>query len=613
MHSRLAINYGAATVRAILVAPGGSTTLHFDGAAEMSTAAHVSNTGIVTGAAAWRHAAADPDGLVVSPLRAGTGRVTVGGVEVEVVDLVAAALRQVAAEAQQVAGEPVDDVRMVVPAGWGPRRRTWLRHAARHAGLPVARLIEAPVAAIAHLDDTVAARANAGGPALVLDVGAGGEVTVVQHAAGGGEVLSTLADPDAGGDRIDAALIRALTGTDLADLPAEHRWPVLTNVRAARHALSEQVAVTMPVPGGQPPMVVNTQQVAEAAQPVFKRVGELAAQALGNADLTLDQVSGVYLIGAAAVTPGAGEMIASKLGATPQLTNSPQLAAVLGAADTDTTAVAGGVEEPLRLPPLHRLITLALPGLASLALYAHFVLSADFYNGTPDRPGVGYYVMANWGELAVAAVLAAITALQAAALFAALLDQRAPTRAGQAATGRISGGIAIAVAAGLATAGLYAITAAVFFNHPTADLLRWALLPVLPTAAIAALVAGLAWRRAAAPVGGWDGFLAFPASSMTTATAGILAVSLWWHGGLPAWLNDWTTVIGLTGGLLIGTAVACALVRHPAARLALTVPIGVFTTIISRSGPDIPAIIWAIAVAVWWAGHAWALVRTRPN
>jgi hypothetical protein len=610
VHARLAIDYGAATVRAVLVAPGGTTTLRLDGTGEMSTAVHISNAGMLTGAAAWRQATIDPDGLVPSPLRAGTGQVTAGGTEVEAVELVAATLRHVAAEAQREAGEPVDDVRLVVPAGWGPRRRTWLRHAARTAGLAVTRLVEAPVAALTRPGPDVTT--VPGRPTLVLDVGAGCEVSVVAHSQAGPQVLSTLADPDAGGDRIDAALALALTGAGLDEQPAQRRWPMLANIRAARHALSDQVAVTMPMPDGQPPMVVNSTVVAEAARPVFDRVGELAAQALGNADLTLEQLSGVHLIGALAVTPGASEMIAVKLGAAVQPANLPALAAVLGAADADTSTGPADVADPLRLPPLRRLITLALPGLASLALYAHFVLSADFNNGTPAQPRYGYYVLADWGELAVAAVLATITFLQAAALFAALLDQHTP--AGRQPTGsRISGGIGLAVAAGLATAALYAVTAAVFFNQPIADLLRWALLPILPTAAAAAAVAALAWRRGTTPARGWDGFLTFPASSMTTATAGILTVSLWWHGPLPWWLNGWTTSIGLAGGLLVGVAVACTLVRHPAARLALTLPIGFFTTIISRTGPDILAINWAVAVACWWTWHAWALIRTPPT
>ena len=194
---------------------------------------------------------------------------------------------------------------------------------------PRPRLVEAWVAALTRPDSLAAT--VPGRPALVLHVGAGCEVTVVQHHADGGEVLSTLADAHAGGDRIGAALVQALTGAGLDDLPAERRWPMLANIRAARHALSEQVAVTMPMPDGQRPMVVNTTQVTEAARPVFERVAELAAQALENADLTLEQLSGVHLIGAAAVTPSATKMIAAKLGAVVQPADRPQLAAVRGA------------------------------------------------------------------------------------------------------------------------------------------------------------------------------------------------------------------------------------------------------------------------------------------
>ena len=617
MNSRLAIDYGAATVRAVLVTPGGTTTLMLDGAGEMSTAAHVSSAGVVTGAAAWRQAAADPDGLIVSPLRAGTGQVTVGGVQVEVVDLVAASLRQVVAEAQRVAGEPVDDVRLVVPAGWGPRRRTWLRHAARAAGLAVSRLVEAPVAAVTHLTTPAAATSFgaaamgglpvAGRPVLVLDVGAGCEVTVVQHEQAGMEVVSTLADPDAGGDRLDAALAEALIGTNLHDMPVENRWPMLTNLRAARHALSEQVAVTMPMAGGQPPMVVNTHQVAEAARPVFERVGELGAQALENADLTLEQISGVHLIGAAAVTPGAGEMIAAKLGATPAPVEYPHAAAVLGAADaTHTTGVE---QEQLPLPPLRRLITLALPGLGSLVLFAFYILSGDDYR--LDRWTIA--ALADWGVPTIAAALAMICLLQAAALFAALLDHNGPTHAEPSTPVRISGGITIALGAGLAAAAMYAITAGLYFSQPVAPLAQGVLLSVLPIVAAATVVAVLAWRRRVTPAGGWDGFLAFPTSSMITATAGIVTVHLWWSASWPWWLQGWKDGIGLAGGLLIGVAVACTLVRHPAARLALIVPVGFFTTIISRTGPEMLAVIWTLAVACWWAGHAWALLRLPPT
>jgi hypothetical protein len=57
--------------------------------------------------------------------------------------------------------------------------------------------------------------------------------------------------------------------------------------------------------------------------------------------------------------------------------------------------------------------------------------------------------------------------------------------------GRIISGLVTAVAAGLATTVLYALTAAAYFAYPVDTLLRWSLLPVVPIAAIAALAAAL--------------------------------------------------------------------------------------------------------------------------
>lgn len=605
---RLAIGYGAATTRAVLVVHGAATTLRLDGDEEMSTAVHVSDAGILIGAAAWRRAATDPDGMVRSPLRAGTGRVTVADRDVEVAELAAATLRHVASQARLAAGEPIEDVRLVVPAGWGPRRRTWLRHAARTAGLTAARLIETPVAVVAHAGDD--GSPPAGSWALVIDVGAGCEVTVVCHGPAGPEVFSTLADPDAGGDHLDDALVQTLTGEPCDRLDARHRWALLPEIRTARHALSEQVAVTVPGHGG-PPVVLSAAHVAEAAEPVFRRVAELARQALDNADLDGRQPIGAYLVGGVAVTPDAADRIAAGLGLPVTVVQPPRLAALLAALDADP-ATGGPVGPALRLPPWRRLAGLVLPGLLSLALYAHFVLSAEYNNGTPQYPGVGYYVLASGGELATAAVLAAIALLQAAVLLSPLLHHRRhPGR--QPDDDGTAGGIALAVAAALATASMYAITAAVFFNEPVTHRMRWALLPVLPTAAAAVVVAALARRRPTAPPGGWDALLTSPAAAATVIGAvGVGAVALWWRGDLPWWLDGWATSLRLAGGLL-GIAVACTLVRHPGARAALSVPIGFFTTIVSRTGPDALAIIWALAFACRWTWNAWALTRLPPT
>ena len=491
MQPWLAIDYGAVSTRAVLVWPSGAhTVLTFDGTPELSSAAHVTGDDITVGAAAWQKAADDPDGFVASPLRAAPGPIVAGGRDIESGDLAAATLRRVAAEATRLAGEPVDDVRLVVPAGWGPRRRTWLRNAARKAGLPVSRLTEAPVAATCPTTGTPAPAT--GQVLLVIDIGGGCEVTVVHQGPAGAEVLSTLADPDAGGDRIDTTLIETLTGTSLDDITPAQVWPLRATVRTGRHALTDQVAVTVPLPAPAPPAILNTALLRQATQPVFERAAELAADALANADLTLDDVAHTYLIGGVAVTPSAAEMIAAKLGVTPTVAARPHLAAVLGAADADpdTTAEPQAPRPPL--PPLRRLIGLGLPAAASLALFAHFIFAAEFNNGTPFSPRAYYYVIASWGELTVAAVFAMIAFLQAGSLIAVLLDHRdAGTTSRRDPDSRITGGLLLAVAAGLATTVLYALTTAVYFSYGVNAPLRWSLLPVLPIAAAAILAAAL--------------------------------------------------------------------------------------------------------------------------
>jgi hypothetical protein len=60
-------------------------------------------------------------------------------------------------------------------------------------------------------------------------------------------------------------------------------------------------------------------------------------------------------------------------------------------APADTTGI--GTEEPLPLPPVRGLITLALPGVASLALFASYILLSDGY-----RLGINTVVpLVDWG------------------------------------------------------------------------------------------------------------------------------------------------------------------------------------------------------------------------
>jgi Hsp70 protein len=618
----LVIDYGAANTRAVLIRADGSwVVLAFDGGWWMSSAVHVRGDQVAVGAEAWRRAATDPDGFVLSPLRAGTGQLDVRGVTVEVAELAAATLRQVAVEAARVAGEPVEQAHLLVPAGWGPRRRTWLRHAARAAGLHASRLLEVPVAAVPRIGP-----APAGGGTervlLVIDIGAGCETTVVRQGRDSTEVLSTLEDTAAGGDRIEALLATALSGTPAEDLPAAQRWSTLAVIRTAQQALADQVAVTVPVPGAAAPLVVTHAQVLQAAQPVLERAGQLAAEAVAAADLTLAEVHGVHLIGGVATLPGAADLVAAKLGVAPQAAAQPNLAAVMSAADSDpaSAAIRGqGTVEPLRLPPLRRMLLLGVPGLVSLLLYCLFLWKADLYGSQPfgQSRGQVYELTAAWPQLTIAVVLAQICLLQAASVFAALLDQN-PHMPGQVgSTSRITAGLGIAVVAGPVIAYLYALVATAYFNAAGTNVAawtqQWALWPSLAVASCAALLAIATVRRQAAPTGGWDAFLSFPASSLIIVTTGAVISAYYQVVPMPSWLNGWGPAATYVSGALIAAAVACAVVRHLAIRIGLSLVLAVPVMILSQSwwGYRMLGAFYAAAVSFWLLTRLWVLLAGR--
>jgi hypothetical protein len=620
----LSIDYGAVCTQAVVVWPGGRwEPLTFDGALVLSSAVHAGAHGeTVVGEAAWRRAVTMPDGFVASPLASLTGpdggTVAVSGVDVTVADLAAATLRHVAAVAATRVGAAVGDVRMVVPAGWGPRRRTWLRQSAYHAGLGQPRLVDAPVAAAQRLL-AVGVQVPVGAFLLICDLGAGCEATVLRRGPAGFEVLSTLADPDAGTAAIDRRLFATLTGAD--DTAAGDSWAVMRSLQAAREALAQQAVVTVPMPGSEPAMVVQARVVDEVAEPVLKQAGALAARAVTAAELTADQLAGGYLIGGAAVMPAAAQVIGAQLGLPVQAVAQPGFAAVLGAADADAVAAGGSAGATptsaagaaVEVPPLRRLAGVGIPGLASLALYCHMVFTASFNNGTPRDQGYGYYVLASWGELTIAAVFALLSWLAAAPLLGITLAQAhrrdSPAPAAPVTDlARGAGGIVLAVAAGLAVCAMYAVAAGVYFGVPVSQPLRWALLPLLPTVVVAGGIAWLARRPRRVPRG-WDTLLAFPISSVAFTTVGMVLLAIWWHGPIPAVLSGWIQLLGRAGGMLIGVGIACALVRHLGLRVLLGVFLALFGLIVGR-GTGILAVSYAVAVTVWAAYRLWILMRS---
>ncbi|MEV0428305.1 Hsp70 family protein [Micromonospora sp. NPDC050495] len=572
---------------AVLLSPGGET---------------------VTGHQAWQAAATAPDRFIPAPRQPPDQRLRVAGQDVDPLDLTAATLRRVNHEAQQVAGHEIEDVRLVVPAGWGPRRRTWMRHAAHRAGLPQPTLIEAPIAVAGHLLAT-GVQLPVGAFIAVCDVGAGAEVSVLRRGPAGFEVLATLADPAAGGTAIDDALAGLLAGTS-PDQGDGERWALIASVRTGKHALAEHVAVTIPQPQG-PAVVLHTGLLEQAAHPILHRAAHLTTETIAAAEIKPEDLAGLYCVGGVARMPLLQKTLTETTGITPVVLTDPALAAARGAADTGATDATAGQspgEEPV--PPVRRAIAIAVPGFASLGLISQFLL-------TPEWNGSLWYKWAllNWGELAMAAVFAVIASLGAGTVLASTIAAHTSLTPGKPAhPGPQTGtGILASASLGVAVTGMYAVLASLYIGDPVGGFLRWTLLPIAPIIAAAAVMALIAARQWRTPPGGWSKLLAFPTGSVITAGLGMALIQYSLTADRWPTMVLWIDLAGRVGGLLLGIGAVMAVVSQPILRLILGAPLAVITAaLVSWPASGILGVTYAIAVAGWWLRQLWARLL-RPQ
>jgi hypothetical protein len=627
---RLAVDCGSVATVGVLAWPDGSwLPLLFDGQPWLPSALYVAADGaIVTGEAAWRAATVDAQGFEPNPLRHQPGaRPVLSGVDVPVMDLVAATLRRVAEEAARVAGGPVGDVRLVVPAEWGPRRTTGLRQAAHRAGLGEATVVLAPVA-VARQVAATGLELPVGAYVAVCDVGGGAEATVLRRGPTGFELLSTLHE-DTGGTRLDALLACHWTGTDVDGQPGPAPG-VIVAARAAKEVLSQRATVTVSFPAPDPPRVVSAADLHAVAVPVLQRAATLVVEAVAAAELSLPDVGVVIVTGGTARLPLTTEAVAAAVAGPPVVADDPVLASARGAADAygariDTAPSGGDLGPPV--PPLRRAFTLAVPGIASLALLFDFLAVKNraggrigsvyrYLNYEPGVRGFGpgdFVVKVNWGELAMAAVLALVACLCLAVNFGSVLPVNAGLNRPHGLDGtRMGAGLLAATVSGLVIAGFYAVFAAEYIMGPTGPFLRWTVPPLLPAAVTVVLAAAAiaGWKRR--PAAGWHAWLHFPASSALTAALGMILVN-WSHWYTFAGEGVLVDALPRVGGFVVGVAAALAVVRPWRYRLVIALPIGALTSVIT-SADSTGALggIYITAVTIWWLQRLWQITYQPP-
>ncbi|MEJ3747667.1 Hsp70 family protein [Actinomycetes bacterium KLBMP 9797] len=344
---RVGVDFGTSNTAAVLAFPDGRVRpLLFDGSPLLPSAVHADpEAGLLVGRDAMHAARARPDCFEPHPKRCvDDGTALLGEARVPVVDLIAAVLGRVAAEAARVAGGPVRRAVLTCPVGWGPRRQRVLRAAAAPVFAEVV-LVAEPVAAATYFVAVAGRRLPSGASVMVYDLGAGTfDASVVRRTRDGFEVLATRGLADVGGLDIDAAIVGSLGETygardrdrwrrlaeprDRADQRAVRTlWD---DVRTGKELLSRAAHTTVHVPLFDDDAPVGREQLDRLARPLLARTVAASRAVLDAAGVAPADLAGLFLVGGSSRMPLAAALLHQGLGVAPTVVEQPELVVAEG-------------------------------------------------------------------------------------------------------------------------------------------------------------------------------------------------------------------------------------------------------------------------------------------
>lgn len=222
---------------------------------------------------------------------------------------------------------------ITVPAYFDEAQRQATKDAATIAGIPVLRLLSEPTAA------AVAYGLDAGeeGVIAVYDLGGGTfDISILRLHRGVFEVLATGGDTQLGGDDFDAAISQwVLDSCPESTVNAGAYRELLARARNAKEQLSSQGQVEInldsivPTPGS---LSLTTEIFEGLIQPLVKRTLRSCRRALRDAQLDIDDVENVVMVGGSTRMPLVRAAVADFFSREPLVDIDPDKVVALGAA-----------------------------------------------------------------------------------------------------------------------------------------------------------------------------------------------------------------------------------------------------------------------------------------
>ncbi len=258
-------------------------------------------------------------------------------------------LAQLKHNAEQALGEEVRRVVITVPAYFNEKQRQATRTAAQLAGLQVLRLLNEPTAAaLAYKLDRRPSAVIA-----VYDLGGGTfDVSILRLQRGVFEVLATAGDTRLGGDDIDESIVDHLL-PQLPEAARSHKsvraWARLAAERAKCELSEANTTIAQIHLAGEVVACALARETVESlAGEIVDRTLRLCQRALADANIGVDDLDDVVLVGGATRMPLVRRRVQESFGRQPHTELDPERVVALGAA-TQAGVLSGHQRDVLLL------------------------------------------------------------------------------------------------------------------------------------------------------------------------------------------------------------------------------------------------------------------------